>query len=91
MSILTKKGEAFTFNNIEKTEYPNLNKFFIEKNIKVSSDQDIEGEDNIVITKKVRKAPEVNIDDFKLPSEEESFVDDDDASFDDEEEDNGDN
>lgn len=87
MSIFTKKGDTYIFNNIEKNEYSYLNKYFVEKNINVSSDQDVEGEDNIIVTKKVRKAPELNEEIYELPPDEDSYVDDEDESFEDEEED----
>lgn len=68
-----KKNETIIFNNIERKEYPFINKYFNDKHIKISSEDDIEGEDNLVITKKNRKAPE-NIDyDKLLPSDEDEY------------------
>ena len=77
MVVHRKKGDALIFNNIERKEYLLLKKYFEEKNIKVTSDEDIEGEDNVIKTTKVRKAPEIEPD--ELPSEEDEF---DDESFD---------
>ena len=67
-----KESVIYEFNNIEKKEYDCLGKYFKEKKIKFSSDDD-QGSD-VITTKKVRKAPEpMEID---LPSEEDEFDDD---------------
>lgn len=75
MSIKTRKGEDYEFNNIERKEYEPLNKYFQDKNVKFSSDEDVEGVDNNYTTRKVRKAPEQHMD-IDLPSEEESVDED---------------
>lgn len=71
---IKKKGETFIFNNIDRGEYSAINKYFTERNIKISSEDElIEGEDNLLITRKNRKAPE-NLDyDNLLPSEEDEY------------------
>lgn len=76
ITIHTKKGEKLEFNNIEKKEYDPLSKYFNDKKISITSedqDDNIEGRD-ILITKKVRKAPDMV--DMELASEEESAKDD---------------
>lgn len=86
MTIVTRRGESYVFNNIERREFPILKKYFNDKKITVSSDEDVDGEDNNYVTKKTRKAPEMNIDDLELPEEEEDYNSAEDSSFEDEEE-----
>lgn len=72
LKLNKKKGEQIIFNNIERKEYPFIKKYFEEKNIQLITDEDENGDDKI-ITKKVRKAPEVDIDKMELPSEEDEY------------------
>jgi len=89
MTIIKKNNEQFSFNNIIRVEHDCLKKYFTEKNIVFSSDNDALDGDGVVLTKKVRKAPDMDVD-MQLPSEEdeydESYNDnqDDDESFEDE-------
>jgi hypothetical protein len=82
MSIITKKNESFIFNNIERKEYLNLRKYFDDKKIKVSSDEDVEGGDNLIIRPNKREAPKMNIDDIHLPSDEDEYNDSEDEDED---------
>lgn len=67
MKIKTKRGDTFEFNNFERREYDSINKYFQDKKIKITSDDGEDGEE-IITSKKVRKAPENYNED--IPSEE---------------------
>jgi hypothetical protein len=83
------KTEQYEFTNIETKELSIFKNYFNEKKIKlINLDQeDSDDGENKYVPRKVRKAPEVNMD-IELPSEE-SYKDDgeeDDDDFDDDDE-----
>ncbi len=67
MTIKTKRGDSYEFNNFERREYDNINKYLQDKKVKVTSDDGEDGEE-VITSKKVRKAPENYNED--IPSEE---------------------
>jgi structure-specific recognition protein 1 len=76
MTIKTKRGDTFEFNNFERKEYDSINKYLQDKKIKVISDDGEDGEE-IITSKKIRKAPENYNEDLPSEKSEDDYKSDD--------------
>jgi hypothetical protein len=73
MTIYTKRGENYEFNNIERPEFDPLNRYFNDKKVSFKSD-DMDAP-KTTLSGRVRQAPTVMDVDMDLPSEDEEDED----------------